>query len=129
KLLDEDPVGWFASGGREEAILAAMNSGLDWLASRLRLDMAQWIWGRLHILTLRHILSGRGDLGQLLDHGGLPVRGNMHTVCNTGLGAEYDARTGANYRLIGDLSTVPAVLWSVDSQSESGHPGSPHYSD
>ena len=129
KLLVEDSVGWFTSGPREQAILAAMKSALDWLASRLGLDVTQWTWGKLHILTLRHILSGRGDLGQLLDHGGFPVRGNMHTVCNTGLGANLEVRTGANYRLIADLGQSPPGLWAVDAQSASGHPGSPHYSD
>ena len=128
-LLTDDAAGWFASGQREPAILGALNSALDWLTSRLGADMGQWTWGKLHVLLLRHVLSGRGDLGQLLDHGGQPVSGNMHSVCNTGLGAAYESRTGASYRLIADLSMSPPGLWAVDSQSQSGHPGSPHYSD
>ena len=55
--------------------------------------------------------------------GGQPVPGNMHTVGNTGLGAAFESRTGASFRLIADLSTTPPALWAVDSQSESGHPG------
>jgi penicillin amidase len=128
-LLADDPVGWFAVGKCETAVLGAMTSALEWLTQRLGPDMRQWNWGRLHTLSLRHILSGRGDLGQLLDHGGLPVRGNMHTVCNTGLGAAFESRTGASYRLVADLSSSPPVLRAVDSQSQSGHPGSPHYRD
>jgi penicillin amidase len=128
-LLTEDPVGWFAAGKHEQAILGAMNAALDWLTDRLGPDMLQWTWGKLHTLSLRHILSGRGDLGRLLDHGGLPVPGDMHTVCNTGLGPGFEARTGAGFRLIADLSTSPPELQSVDAQSQSGHPGSPHYSD
>jgi penicillin amidase len=57
------------------------------------------------------------------------VPGNMHTVCNTGLGAELESRTGAGYRHIADLAEAPPALWAVDAQSQSGHPGSPHYSD
>jgi penicillin amidase len=128
-LLSGDDVSWFAPGRRDSAILEAMNSALTWLTERLGPDQRQWSWGKLHTLTLRHILSGRGELGQLLDHGGQPVPGNMHTVCNTGLGAAFESRTGASFRLIADLSTSPPALWAVDSQSESGHPGSSHYRD
>src|SRR5262249_5339825 len=69
-LLDKDEAGWFKPGTREEAIVGAMASALDWLSGRLGPDMAGWAWGRLHTLPLRHVLSARGDLGQLLDHGG-----------------------------------------------------------
>ena len=68
-------------------------------------------------------------LGQLLDRGGLPVGGNAYTVCNTASGANYEVRTGASYRLIADLNDESAGLWSIDSQGQSGHPGSPHYGD
>jgi len=128
-LLAEDTVGWFAKGRRETAILDALKAALQYLAERLGPDMSQWQWGKIHILTLRHILSGRGDLGQLLDHGGVPVPGDAQTVCNTGLGAQFESRMGATYRLIADLHTSPPELLAVDSQSQSGHPGSPHYRD
>jgi penicillin amidase len=128
-LLAKDPVSWFTTGKREQAILEAMASALEWLTDRLGPEMRQWTWGRLHTLSLRHILSGRGDLDQLLDQGGLPVRGDMHTICNTGLGPGFEARAGAGYRLIADLSLSPPRLCAVDAQSQSGHPGSPHYSD
>jgi penicillin amidase len=128
-LLGEDRAGWFRAGNRERAILAAMDSALDRLSDRLGPDMGQWAWGRLHTLPLRHVLSGRGDLGALLDRGGLPVKGDTVTVCNTGTKAAFEARTGAGYRLIADLATAPPGLWAVDGQSQSGHPGSPHYGD
>ena len=31
--------------------------------------------------------------------------------------------------MICDLGESPAGLWAVDCQSQSGHPGSPHYRD
>jgi penicillin amidase len=128
-LLTEDRAGWFEPGGREQTILTAMKSALDLLTKRLGPDMKQWSWGKLHVLPLRHILSGRGDLGQLLDHGHLPVKGDAQTVCNTGLGGQFEARAGANYRLIADMDMSPPGLWAVDCESASGHPGSPHYGD
>src|SRR5262249_22565299 len=66
---------------------------------------------------------------QLLDHGGVPVKGTSPTICSTTSGPNYDVRTGASYRLLADLNVSPPVLQAVDSQSQSGHPGSPHYRD
>ena len=85
--------------------------------------------GRLHQIQLRHVLSGRGDLGELLDRGGLPVKGDGVTVCNTGYDPNYLAPMGANYRMVADRWPHPPGLWAVDAQGQSGHPGSPHYGD
>ncbi len=128
-LLQADADGWFATGQRDYEIHEAMTAALGWLNERLGSDMSQWSWGKIHVLTLRHVLSGRGDLGTLLDHGSVPVPGDAHTVFNTGVGANYGTGLGPTYRLIADFSTAPPGLWAVDSQSQSGHPGSPHYSD
>jgi penicillin amidase len=89
--------------------------------------MTGWQWGRLHRMPLKHVLSGRGELGALLNHGDVPVNGDMTTVCNTGCDSLWLATSGAGYRLIADLATN--CLLAVDGQSQSGHPGSPHYSD
>jgi penicillin amidase len=128
-LLEKDAAGWFTPGRREPAICDAFASALDWLSERLGDKVSQWTWGRLHILPLRHFLSGRGDLGSLLDHGGVGVGGNSVTVCATGGGSAFEARAGAGYRLLADLATSPPALWALDGQSQSGHPGSPHYRD
>jgi penicillin amidase len=128
-LLAADPAGWFAPGRREPAIREAFASTLASLTERLGPDMTQWAWGRLHVMPLRHFLSGRGDLGTLLDHGGVGVKGDGVTVCNTGGTAAFEARTGAGYRLIAHLGAPGPELWASDGQSQSGHPGSPHYGD
>jgi penicillin amidase len=129
ELLGEDRVGWFHRVSREHAVLGAFRAAVDELTARLGPDVAAWTWGRLHRIHLRHALSGRGELGTLLDHGGLPVKGNGVTVCNTGYDPNYLAPLGANYRLIAELAADPPGLWSVDAQGQSGHPGSPHYGD
>jgi penicillin amidase len=128
-LLLEDRAGWFAPGRRQAVARAAFAETLDWLSERLGPDVSQWTWGRLHVLPLRHFLSGRGDLGILLDHGGAAVPGDLVTVCSAGGGAAFEARSGAGYRMIVDLASSPPALWAVDAQSQSGHPGSPHYDD
>jgi penicillin amidase len=126
-LLHEDPAGWFHRSDRLEAIWHTMSEMLDHLERRLGADAGEWQWGRLHMLPLRHSLSGRGDLGKLLDAAGGPVKGNFGTVCNTGSGARMEVRTGSTYRLIADLAGP--VLLAVDAESQSGQPGSPHYAD
>jgi penicillin amidase len=129
RLLEGDPLGWFGPGRREAAINSTMHGTLSYLAKRLGPGMETWTWGRLHTMPLRHVLSGRGDLGTLLNQGGLPVKGDFTTVCNTGLGGAFEARSGANYRLIADFADLLPTLWAVDASSASGHPGSPHYRD
>jgi penicillin G amidase len=128
-LLAEDRVGWFAEGRRDAALARAFLETAEELTGRLGPDPASWTWGRLHQIQLRHVLSGRGDLGQILDRGGVPVRGDGVTVCNTGYDPNYMAPMGANYRLIADLASSPPALWAVDAQGQSGHPGSAHYGD
>jgi len=129
RLLQADPVGWFRQDDRQEKIARAMSDALSMLAERFGAEMSQWSWGRLHRMPLKHVLSGCGDLAELLDHGGAGVRGDMLTVCNSGCGEDWEASSGAGYRLISDLSTTPPRLFAVDAQSQSGHPGSPHYDD
>jgi penicillin amidase len=128
-LLNGDRAGWFRNRSREEALDGAFDAALDMLAARLGTSMAGWSWGNAHRIKLRHPLSGRGDLAQLLDRGNLPVKGNGVTVCNTGYDPNWGALTGANYRLIADVAEEPPALWAIDAQGQSGHPGSPHYCD
>ena len=127
RLLSGDPHGWFLDGQRLPALRATFRQTLELLATQLGPNMADWTWGKLHPMPLKHVLSGRGELSELLDHGGLPAKGDLITVCNTGMGNDWKAATGAGYRMIADLST--RVLLAVDVQSQSGQPGSPHYAD
>ncbi len=130
RLLYGDSQGWLKDPAKRlPAIEQAMAAALDDLQSRFGPDMSKWTWGAAHKIALRHVLSGTGDLGELLNRGGLPVKGNGVTVCNTGYDPNYLAPMGANYRLIADLSTDPPGLWAVDAQGVSGHPGSQHYCD
>ena len=130
RLLEDDPHGWFAEDSqRRSEIVAAMGETLEMLAGRLGADIDDWTWGRLHLMPLKHVLSGRGSLAELLDHGGAGVRGDMLTVGNTGLGPDWEAASGAGYRHVVDLADDPPGLWTVDGQGQSGQPGSPHYSD
>ena len=129
ELLHGDRFGWFAARDLEVAVAEAMTATLDDLARRLGPDMATWRYGRLHILRLRHCLTARGDLGQLLDRSGPETGGSMVTVCNTHFGPDYESNGGATCRFFADLSASPPAFWNVLPQGQSGHPGSPHYCD
>ncbi len=128
-LLSDDRSGWFISRTRKDAAIDAFRLTIVDLEARFGPDMSRWTWGRVHAITLRHVLSGRGDLGLLLDRGGDPVGGSGVTVCNTGYDPNYMTVIGANYRLIVDLASTPPSLWAVDAAGSSGDPGSPHYCD
>ena len=128
RLLADDNVEWFSSvEARDAAVRSVMARTLDQLAERLGDDMSTWSWGRLHTLQLPHLLSGRGDLGRLLDRGGEPVSGNGFVVSNTGSAPDFNSSGGANYRLLVDLAEAPAQMWTLDAAGPSGQPGSPHY--
>ncbi|MCH7989102.1 MAG: penicillin acylase family protein [Planctomycetes bacterium] len=129
RMLVDDQIEWFQNGDRDQKIISAFNDALDVLTERLGPKMSDWQWGKLHQMPLKHVLSSRGDLGTLLDHGGGPMKGDMTTVCNTGCGPDWEAPSGGGYRMVVELSSSPPALWAVDVQSQSGHPGSPHYSD
>ena len=127
RLLVDDPHGWFPAGQRVATIRRTFAETLAYLAKRFGPDMTQWHWGKLHRMPLKHVLASRGDLAALLNHGNVPVRGDMATVCNTGSDPDWLATSGAGYRLIADLATLD--LLAIDAQSQSGAPGTPHYSD
>ncbi len=129
RLLVDDPHGWFLDGGRESRILAAFNQTLNLLSKRFGPDMRQWTWGRLHLLQLRHVLSSRGDLSELLDRCGFGVKGDVGTVCNSGCDPDWQGSTGGGYRFMADLGQPLQSLCAIDGQSQSGNPGSRHYDD
>ena len=129
KLLDDDSHGWFSGADREQQIRQTFQNALDDLRQRLGDEVSSWKWGRLHLLKLNHVLGSRGDLGTLLNYGGQGVRGDMQAVCNTGSGPEWSAATGGGFRMVADLGDNKKGLWTIDGQSQSGQPGSPHYQD
>jgi penicillin G amidase len=134
KLLEADSPGsdadgWFGNLDCARFVRETFRGTLERLARRFGPDMAEWTWGRLHRLDLKHVLAGRGELGLLLNKPGEGVRGDATTVCNTGRGPDFEAAVGAGFRMICDLGESPTGLWMVDAQSHSGHCGSPHYAD
>lgn len=128
-LLELDENHWFARDNRQEAARDALLSALDELQARFGPDTAAWQWGKMHRLLQKHVLSGLGDLGQLLDQNALPMPGDSTTVCNMQPDASYNAYLGASYRMFVDMAEEAHGLWAISVPGQSGHPGSPHYGD
>ena len=93
RLLHADRCEWFAEDDRQQQILAVLNSAFDMLAERFGGDMNDWTWGKLHRMPLVHVLGSRGDLGDLLNHGGRAVDGDVMCVGNSGQGEDWEAAT------------------------------------
>ncbi len=130
RLLRGDPSGWFRTNERDDAIRCTLRAALAELTARFGPDWSGWTWGRLHTLTQKHVLSGRGDLGVLLDRSGIPMAGDGWTLFNaTSDPTTHAAISGAGYRMIADLSDPDGRLWAIEVAGASGHPGSPHYDD
>jgi len=133
-LLTGDPLGWFAPGRREAVAREVLTAARAELAGAMGPDPAGWTWGGIHQLPLRHPLSGRGDLGALLDKAPVPVPGDLATLNNSGFDATRDGRgwiatSGAGFRLEVDLGEEPAAAWTITGESQSALPGSPHHDD
>jgi penicillin amidase len=129
-LLSADGAGWFAGETeRRETVRAAFRAALDELTQRLGPEMHRWTWGRLHTLVQKHVLSGRGELGSLLDLSGQSAAGDATTVCSTTSDANHAASMGASYRMVADLADSRRGLWAISIPGASGHPGSAHYGD
>lgn len=128
RLLSEgDTLGWFANGDLREQVRQALEAALETLRDRLGPDMNGWQWGRLHRLTLRHPLSHRGQLGELLDRADLPIGGNLVTLNNMAYDENYRVVAGANYRMLVDLNEPG--MWAASASGNSGCVGSPNYCD
>jgi penicillin amidase len=138
-LCHGDEVGWFAPGRREAVAGEVLRRAIEEL-SVLGPDPAEWRWGALHTLRLRHPLSGRGDLGELLDKPTVEVGGDLTTLNNSGFDPgrdlhspkgprAWEATSGAGYRLEVDMGESPPAAWTITAESQSGDPGSPHWDD
>ncbi len=131
RLLAADCNSWFHRRNRTDAVVDTFGETIAELTEKLGPELATWRWERWHRMPLRHVLSRIGDLGLLLNHGDVPVPGDMTTVGNTGYGPDGCAVSGGGYRMIADFNqSAPVLLFPAqDAQSQSGQPGSPHYDD
>jgi penicillin amidase len=113
-----------------DLLTRALAQAVPRLVERLGEDPAQWRWGRLHKLELRHPLSSLGWFFPRL--GPAPIGGDSEAVAQTGLayqdGMPGEITVGASWRYLARLAELQDSRTS-HCPGQSGHPGSPHYQD
>lgn len=140
KAAESDDPRWLPPGRRDIKPIdhwnALLREGFCEAVARLRLrlgdDPIQWTWGRLHQLELPHTLS-RTKVGRLFPSlGPVPIGGDSESPNQTAVilerGLPGGVSVGASWRYLCKLSDLSASR-SSHCGGQSGHPGSPHYSD
>lgn len=126
QLLAGDTLDWFMSD-KHAVITTCVQGAVRAVRERFGADPVGWAWGAVHRAHFRHPLSNPGN-ADCFNVGPLGVSGSSTTVRNTGLGADFSAASGAEYRLIADLGD-PAGILATQNIGQSGRPESPHYRD
>lgn len=130
RLLEAPPSGWFQSDW-EEVLVETLGEVIQELHDRYGSDPAQWAWGSIRPLTLRHPLGASPSLRWLFDRGPFPIGGDANTVNPAGVSAHDPlgpVQFIASLRFVVELGAWDDAR-IVLSGGQSGHPLSPHYDD
>jgi penicillin amidase len=133
--LDDASSHWWGSDDgatRESQIVAAMTETVAELTRRFGADPVRWRWGRLHSLTLRHVLGSQAPLDRVFNRGPYPMGGDGDTIWNAQV-ARHDptadaVMVGPPFRFIADLADLGQSRGQL-MPGQSGQVGSPHYAD
>jgi penicillin amidase len=129
-LFLQQPDGWFERSWNAE-IADALQAAIKELRAKYGPEPANWAWGRIRQLTLRHMMDRRPPLDRIYDLGPIPCGGDANTL-NQAASMPLDP-TGnpgfiASLRMvveIGDWDNARFVL----PGGQSGNPFSSHYAD
>lgn len=117
--------------GRDEMLALALEHTVAELRERWGDDPSRWTWGRVHRRVLEHPLGAVPAIGRLFQRGPLPLPGSAFSL-NPDLGTvqpfQHLPAVGASMRMVADVSDWDNFLLSL-AGGNSGHPGSPHYTD
>jgi penicillin G amidase len=133
-LLDEPDSPWFDLGGggrRDDVLKLALRQAVDDLKQELGPRLSEWKWGRLHRLTLRHVLGSQKPLDRVFNIGPFPIGGDGNTIWATFTSwhdLESRRNGGPPFRFIADLSDLEHC-WGQLIPGQSGHLASRHYRD
>ena len=118
---------------RADIVSAALASAWRTTVERFGDDPADWDYGEIHQLVLRHRLDAVPLLGRWMRRGPYPVPGGVGTVNAlagrwTADGQRQEIAYGPSMRWITDWST-PDMAWAVLPGGQAGHPADAHYDD
>jgi penicillin amidase len=113
-----------------QVITESLKEAWDFLKQAHGPEPKQWTWGKLHHQTFIHNLGRSAPYDELFNIPPVGLGGDGSTPFNTGgpIRAGFDSLVGVSYRMIVDLADVSHAYWILPP-GQSGHPGSPHYSD
>lgn len=127
--------------GRDEILRRALVAARQQLTNSMGKDPADWEWGQVHQLRLKHPVLG-GDtvpelVRRLVNPAPVPVPGGSAVVNAMGYDAaarddlgrtDFSVTAGPSMRMVVDLADRDASTW-VAGPGNSGHPGSSRYTD
>jgi penicillin amidase len=140
-ILGKPRSGWWddkrtagVTEGKSEILRMALVNARLKLTEDLGKDPADWEWGKLHQLTLRHQVLGGDDIPgpvrMLFNRGPVELPGGSAIVNANGWDASegFDVSWAPSMRMVVDLSDLDASRW-VNQTGNSGHTWSDHYDD
>lgn len=127
--------------GRDEILKRSMRLAHLNLVQDLGKDPATWQWGRLHEVTLKHLvmsdpsvpgwIRGMFEIGPLGAPGGTAIVNAFNWNAASAVsetGERFSVVNGPSMRMVVDLGDLNRSTW-VNATGQSGHPYHPHYKD
>ncbi|HEX2180238.1 MAG TPA: penicillin acylase family protein [Actinomycetota bacterium] len=130
QLLNDPPEDWFGHSWGEE-IARALEATVDQLTRMKGEDPAQWAWGQVRPVELKHPVGEQKPLDKVFNIGPFPWGGDSNTVAQTSvdpLNATNDPGFIASLRMVADVGNWDECRWVIPS-GQSGNPMSPNYAD
>ena len=113
-----------------QVMLASLKEAQVFLVEKQGADPSKWSWGKLHRQTFIHNLGRTPPHDETLNIPPVGIGGDGTTVFNAAPGYRtgFATNMGVSFRMIVDFADVDGAVWILPP-GQSGHPGSPHYSD
>ena len=135
RLLRSQPRNWFSAPDGDDAwereIAAALDAAYRRLRDRFGADPANWAWGQIRPLVMRHPLGRRRPLDRIYNLGPVPWGGDTYTVSQASTDLSdplYGVMANASMRLVIDVGAWDDSRYVLPG-GQSGNPLSPHYDD
>ncbi len=114
----------------QEVIMTSLKEAWDFLRENQGTDPSKWEWRNLHKQTFIHNLGRKPPHDRTFNIPSVGIGGDGSTVFNAGVAyrSNFATNVGVSFRMILDFADFNRSVW-VLPPGQSGHPGSPHYSD
>ncbi len=137
KLLAENKSDWFDDIStteietRDKIIRKSFEEAINYLETKLGVEIEGWQWGEIHKVTFKHYFHGESKfLDELFDVGPFELSGDGTTIFNTEyiFSFPYESNLGPSMRFIYDFDK-PDNFEFILPTGQSGHFYSDHYKD